>query len=243
MARRGEMTVLPDLIRFDQTGAGAYHPQPMSHPHNPDNQHTQGTKPPHDITPRRFFEEWLPAFYASAMAGKRTGDPLEVRIRLDGDGGGAWDLKVGGAQLMVSPAAHSETPVSIRQTVADWRAIAVGEPGGIDLTPPRGGPLDLVFVDPALRQIVGTVRGAVRFEVTGFNGRTWALTVKLGDQPEKPQPDATITIDAETYDKLLKRQMQPPEAYFAGKIRLSGDTGLAMQLAMSMMPRFSGEKR
>ena len=200
--------------------------------------HPTQIKPPRDITPQVFFEAWLPAFYASAMAGKRTGDPLEVRIRLDGEGGGAWDLKVGGGQLAVSPAARSETPVTIHQTVVDWRAIAVGEEGAIDLTPPHGGPLDLVFVDPALKQLVATVRGAVRFEVTGFHGRTWSMTVKLGDQPAKAEPDATISVDAETYEKILKRQMQPPEAYFAGKVRLSGDTGLAMQLAMSMMSRF-----
>ena len=79
----------------------------------------------------------------------------------------------------------------------------------------------------------------MRCEVTGFHGRTWALTVKLGDQPMPERPDATISVDAETWAKMLKRQMQPAEAYFAGKVRISGDTGLAMQLAMSMLPRLS----
>ena len=38
---------------------------------------------------------------------------------------------------------------------------------------------------------------------------------------------------------MLARTLPPPQAYFSGKIRLLGDTNLAMQLGMAMLPRFS----
>jgi putative sterol carrier protein len=193
-------------------------------------------RPPRHITPRTFFEEWLPDTYRAAE--RKAPDGIEVRVRIEGEGGGEWDLTTRAGELRVSAAATSETPVTLAQSLADWRAVTVGEEGAIDLVPPRGGSLDSMFVDPALRQLLQTTRGTVRFEVTGYNGRTWALTLKLGDQRMPASPDATITVDAETYGKLLKRELQAPEAYFSGKIRIGGDTGLAMQIAMAMMPRF-----
>ena len=78
----------------------------------------------------------------------------------------------------------------------------------------------------------------MRFEVTGYNGRDWWMHVKFGADGGKREPDATILIDAGTYAAILARKLMPPEAYFSGKIQLRGDTGLAMQLAMAMLPRF-----
>ena len=210
-------------------------------------------RPPRDTTPERFFEEWLPGVFAEAFAGKARDLPVDtrVRVKLDGEGGGAWDLEVREGKLLVAPAGGVEPPVTIAQTVADWRAVAVGEDGAVDLAPPQASPLDLLFLDPASRQLLATLRGTVRFEVTGYRseppgslrspaegGRTWRLDVKFGTAPAGAAPDATITVDAETYAKLRARAMQPPEAFFQGKIKLAGNTGLAMQLGMAMMPRF-----
>src|SRR6185503_20361743 len=98
-----------------------------------------------------------------------------------------------------------EPAVTMRQSVADWRAVAVGEEGAIDLAPPQASPLDVLFVDPASRQVMAAVRGTVRFEVTGYNGRTWWMLVKFGTHPAPPSPDATIAVDAETYSLMLQR--------------------------------------
>ncbi len=196
-------------------------------------------RPPADITPQRFFEEWLPKLFGEAMGGgRRPPADAKVRFRLDGEGGGAWDLSLAGGALTAAAAGGAEPGVTVIQTVTDWRAITVGEPGAVDLAPPQASPLDMLFADPGTQKTLAAVRGTVRFEVTGYNGRTWALTSKFGDQALPEAPDATISVDAETYGKLLARTMQPPEAYFSGKIKLSGNTGLAMQLGMAMMPRF-----
>jgi putative sterol carrier protein len=178
------------------------------------------------------------------LAGKAptAGRPVTVRVRLDGDGGGAWDLRTGDGALVVTPGAAADPDVTVHQTVADWKAIAVGEPGAVNLAPPQASPTDVLFLDPAALKMVQTIRGTVRFEVSGFNGRTWSLTVKLGggdivDGPAAPA-DATISVDAETYAQMLARTLPAPAAYFQGKIRLAGDANLAMQIGMALMPRF-----
>src|SRR6185312_6690683 len=129
--------------------------------------------------------------------------------------------------------------VQLWMSAQDWRAMAVGEDGANDLAPPQASALDVLFVDPASRQILTAVKGTVRFEVTGYNGRTWEMLVKFGTQAGKGEPDATITVDAATYAAILARKLAPPEAYFSGKISLRGDTSLAMQLALDMLPRFT----
>ncbi len=200
-------------------------------------------RPPQDIDASRFFTEWLPQEFKSEFGpGKRTASDITVAVRLEGDGGGYWVLDVHGGVLGVRPAGVSGPAplVMLRQGVADWRAVAVGEEGAIDLAPPQASPLDVLFVDPQSRQLMSAVKGTVRFEVPGYNDRTWWMQVTFGAQPEADPPDATIIVDAGTYGAILARKLAPPEAYFSGKIQLRGNTALAMQLAMAMMPKFTG---
>src|SRR5205823_4952732 len=106
----------------------------------------------------------------------------------------------------------------------------------------------ILFLDKGAQQLLSSVKGTVRFEVTGYNGRTWALMVTFGmggaggsdgtGGAAATQADATISVDAETYAAILARTLAPPQAFFSGKVKLTGDASLAMQLGMAMMPRF-----
>lgn len=193
--------------------------------------------PPVDITPKAFFENWLPAQLAGAPPPRST---LTVRVRLDGDDGGVWDLVLSPDGLQVVPGGTAgDADVKLTQTVADWRAITVGEPGAVNLAPPQASPKAMFFVDGAAQQIVQQVKGTIRFEVTGYNGRTWVLVAKLGAGPTPETADATISVDAETYGAMLARAIPPAAAYFQGKIVIAGDPNLAMQIGMALMPRYS----
>jgi putative sterol carrier protein len=199
-------------------------------------------RPPRDIVPVAFFTEWLPREFASEFgAGKRAAADITVAVELEGEDGGHWILDVRGGTLSVRQegASGPEPVVSLWQSVEDWRALAAGEEGAnVELAPPTASALDVLFVDPASRQIMSAVKGLVRFEITGYHGRTWSMLVRFGEGRGIDDPDATITIDADTYAKIVKKTLMPPEAYFSGKIRLAGNTSLAMQLAMTMLPRF-----
>lgn len=204
----------------------------------------RANRPPRDIDAARFFTEWLPREFADEFGvGKRKASDITVAVQLTGESGGHWILDVREGVLTVRPPGTqgSEPQVTLLQSETDWRAVAVGEEGAVDLAPPQASPLDVLFVDPSSRQIMVGVKGTVRFEVTGYNERTWWMQVKFGPQPEAAPPDATIGIDAETYALILARKLAPPEAYFAGKIQLKGDTSMAMQLGMAMLPRFTGD--
>jgi hypothetical protein len=192
-------------------------------------------RPPPDLTPAQFFETWLP----SQMT-RGPDKPIAVRVRLEGEGGGVWNLRLGPSGLQVTLAGDGGEPdVTIVQTAQDFRAIAFGEPGALNLAPPQSSPTDLLFLDAAAQQIVAQVKGTIRFEVTGYNARTWALAVKLGPGPVPATPDAVISVDAESYAAMLARVLPPAAAYFQGKVKISGDANLAMQLGMALMPRFS----
>jgi hypothetical protein len=198
-------------------------------------------RPPQDITPARFFEEWLPA--QVAQAARRPTRQLRVRSILEGDEGGVWDLVIGPDVFDVTRAGNGGEPdVTMRQSVRDWRAFLLGEPGGVDLVPARdssGGSSGMLMLDRTAEQVLASVKGEVRFEVTNFNGRTWSLDVKLGSHAPKASPDTTISVEADVYAAMLARTLPVPQAYFQGKIRITGDANLAMQLGMAMMPRFS----
>src|SRR5262245_12599015 len=114
-------------------------------------------RPPGDITPERFFREWLPPEFEREFGpGRRAASDITVAVDLIGDGGGHWILDVRSGRLTVRAMGEQGAPpvVTMRQSVADWRALAVGEPGPVNLAPPQASPLDVLFVDPASRQIL-----------------------------------------------------------------------------------------
>jgi predicted lipid carrier protein YhbT len=42
--------------------------------------------------------------------------------------------------------------------------------------------------------------------------------------------DVTITVGAETFDRLVERRQRPVAAYLGGKLKVSGDTAAALAL-------------
>ena len=199
----------------------------------------QANRPPRDITPARFFTDWLPREFASEFgAGKRAASDITVAVDLEGRrrrrSGSSTSRRH--AQRPRARATPGPAPmVQLWQSVQDWRALAVGEDGAnVDLAPPQASPLDVLFVDPASRQILSAVKGTVRFEVTGYNGRTWWMHVKFGTQPGKREPDATITVDAGDLRRdpgaqagaargLLQRQDLAARRHVAGDAAGDGD--------------------
>jgi hypothetical protein len=194
-------------------------------------------RPPREITPDAFFTSWLPAELTRLTGGAGVPDML-VRITLDGEGGGTWDLTTRSGTLEVSAPQPGQQPlVTLMLTVQDWRAIVAGEDGPVDLTPPSASPTDLLFVDAGSQQLLAMISGTFRFEVRDYNGRTWTLTAVFGVDPPCDPPTATIATDAVTYAAILARELAAPEAYFSGKITITGDPGRGMQVGLALLPK------
>lgn len=200
-------------------------------------------RPAPDITPAAFFETWLPG--ELLRLGSLGGLPrTTVRVQLEGgEGAGCWDLVSDGGTLAVSSTCSENEPqIALMMTVTDFRAIVVGEPGELDLCPPGTSAIDFLFLDAASQQMLRTLRGRFRFEVRGYNGRTWTLHAALGPEAgaatRVQTPDAVIAIDAATYASILGRALSPFEAYVKGLITLEGDQALGMQAGLAILPKF-----
>lgn len=191
-------------------------------------------RPPSDITPKDFFETWLPAEYQRLRASAAAPPPdLSAQIRLDGEGGGTWTLTLAGGALAVSAGPADRADIAVEQSVQDWRAITLGEDGdGPDLTPPEGISIEHWFVNPAIHQTLAATRGTLRFEIPGFRGRTFAAQLRFHGAAT---PEATISIDAETVTAIRAGALPAAQAFFAGKIQITGDSAFAMQIGMAVM--------
>lgn len=186
-------------------------------------------RPPSDITPQAFFESWLPGEYARLMSGLSATPPdLAACIDLSGEGGGAWMLSIRGGSLTVSQG-QDTADVLVRQSVEDWRLVTL-EADNADI-PVGSASIDKLLMHSALGQVLAT-RGTLRVEIPGFQGRTFAVAVTFQGANE---PSATISVDADTVAQIRAGTLPAPQAFFGGKIQISGDVTLAMQIGMAMM--------
>jgi hypothetical protein len=198
-------------------------------------------RPPADITPQAFFESWLPKEYERLDALRQEQSlpappSVRVNIALEGEGGGTWTVSIADSKLVVEQGACESPDLGISQAVEDWRAIVTGDGGADDLVPPETSTADVLFAGTQIHESLQEVTGTIRFELQGFQGRTWAADVAFGGAEE---PRATMALDAETYAQIRNKTLPAPQAYFSGKIQISGDTNLAMQVGMALMAKMS----
>ncbi|MCC7543001.1 MAG: SCP2 sterol-binding domain-containing protein [Deltaproteobacteria bacterium] len=192
---------------------------------------------PAGVTPHLFFGEILPAEHARLTGGNDQGPESVTEVELLGDGGGTWAFAVRGGKLMQTEPGELPADLWIRQDAADWRAFMDEITGAGSASAGRAGTAALVMTDVGTRQRLLALKGSVRFELKGLGGRDWNLTLGLRDA-SRDEPGATISMNVEDYRALLDGKLDPMQAFMQGKTRLSGDTNLAMQYGMALLPLF-----
>lgn len=90
--------------------------------------------------------------------------------------------------------------------IVDRMGTAIGPNSGL------GGTLKFDFGEP----------GSVYID-----GKSTPNTVSDG---EGKNADCTITVSLETFDKMIKGELDGTSAFMQGKLRVAGDMGLAMKL-------------
>ena len=74
----------------------------------------------------------------------------------------------------------------------------------------------------------------VQFKFTGSEVAEWYVIVK--DQTCQtveglhPAPKMTMTVDADTYIGISKGEIDPSMAFMKGKVKVSGDIGVALKM-------------
>ncbi len=203
-----------------------------------------------DVTPVEFFEKLLPLEHKriSEKHPPQSSEPLRMRVALtggEGEGGGIWMIEIAGASIQVarvdrSPAGAGADPglLWMTQPVEDWRALMRDAATGGALMPKKAGPAAILVTDEATRRRLKPLSGATRFELTEFEGRTWWMMLGVGERDPFDDPDATISMRADDYRALSGGKIDPMTCYMQGKVRISGDTNLAMQYGLAMLPLF-----
>ena len=198
--------------------------------------------PERPLAPAEFFERFLPEAFARTDAGAALRElELALGVRLEGEGGGEWLLRLGGGALAVEPGVRDAALLTLVQSVADWRgALWEGRGGAFGryaarlFQPGVGAALGALGLGGAfpdgLRSQLESLAGVLQVCLTGGAGGDWSLGVKLGPGEIPAEPSTTVTLSAADADALLRGELGALEAFMGGRIQVAGDVALLMQL-------------
>lgn len=88
-------------------------------------------------------------------------------------------------------------------------------------------------------EVAGNLSATYLFDISGSDGGKWALEISDGKCELKTgavsNPTVTISISDQDWLSIHKGSLNSQMAFMMGKLRVSGDMGLAMKL-QSMFP-------
>jgi len=84
------------------------------------------------------------------------------------------------------------------------------------------------------------INAVIRFELSGDNGGTWWLKITddgaATGEGAAENPKMTVKATADDFASMIGGALNPMQAFMMGKIKVVGDTGLALKL----MPLMNG---
>ena len=208
--------------------------------------------PASPIPPAKFMEKFLPEAFAEADL-PESGRKVDVRLGvvLEGQGGGEWVLHIEAGELRVVAEPRDETAFSVVQTVDDWRGAlwegrggAIGQQAatlfrpGVERAGSAGGSPGAPT--PAGLQALQALQGLIRMVVIGGKGGDWRVDFKLGPGDLPAEPTTTLTVSADDSDAMARGELNPIEAFMAGRIQVAGDMALVMQVQAAQMQAAAG---
>ena len=88
-------------------------------------------------------------------------------------------------------------------------------------------------------EVAGNLQASYLFDISGAKGGKWTLEIKEGKCNLKTgtctNPTVTISISDQDWIAINQGKLNSQMAFMMGKLRVSGDMGLAMKL-QSMFP-------
>jgi hypothetical protein len=205
---------------------------------------------PEDITPAAFYEELLPRVLAENRERAAQALPAMGRIQalvrseVQGEGGGVWSLLFSAGGMEVRPEPLPDPLVTFTQTREDWQVsitkglgrLLARFAGAAPPPPPANPGTPRPTLTPQKIERLKMLRGVMNFDLTGYEGdRTIRLKVALCGATEGKDPTCTVSMSAADYREMTSGRLLPQQAFMAGKVRITGDMGFAMQVGTTLL--------
>ncbi len=202
--------------------------------------------PSSPVSPAELLEGYLPeAFAALTPPPGLEALKLSLGLRLAGEGGGEWVVDLEGGNVAVRPGARDGASFTYVQTVTDWQGALWGGRGSWigrgaaalfrpDADEAQGALGMFGSTVPMAVEALEEVRGLLGVEVAEDAG-AWKLALQLGPGDVPAEPTAVVHVASGDIDEMISGQLQPMEAFMAGRIRVVGDMSLLLQIQAAGM--------
>lgn len=80
-------------------------------------------------------------------------------------------------------------------------------------------------------KITGSLPGTVKFVIEDEGS---IIVDEAGARASDDEAEVTLTADAETFEGILRGEINAAGAFMSGRLRVDGNMGLAMQLASAI---------
>ncbi|HEX5688415.1 MAG TPA: SCP2 sterol-binding domain-containing protein [Roseiflexaceae bacterium] len=171
-------------------------------------------------SPSEYYTEVVPQQVMDALQGapESKGQPDLIAIyEITGAETDIFALRFAGDQVEVLPEVPADADVRITLNDDDWR------------TSTAQGMLDPLtdYVQRRKVAVVKSLKGLVRVELTGSNGRIWQSATMFGGQAE---PAVMLRMNADDYAAMMRGDLNGQMAFLTGKLQFEGSLPLLMQV-------------
>jgi putative sterol carrier protein len=198
-------------------------------------------------SPRAFYTERIPAQFNRALTAQEAAGEDGARVLADMKAvnatlcaevqchdGGPFFLNIENGTMHAADTAARPPFLTLRQDRSAFERLAAeaGESAMAMLGGLSGLAGEMKLTASRIKNLEA-VNGLLSFEVTGDEG--FRLLTHFGAEPFPDEPACSITVAPDAYADLRSGTLDPQSAFLNGKIEVSGEMQLAMQLALAAL--------
>jgi hypothetical protein len=190
------------------------------------------------------FAEMVNALQAQAKAGdadaqarllNAAGEPLDVRVLFEGEGGGEFCLRVEqGAMSVIAGSTPAAFGYALSVSVASAaHGLRMLDRGKVDVAALTNALFELGA--SVAREEFGRVSFAFNLKIADVPVLGTLLAKVCLGRPKLPtKPEFTLAVSYDELEDAREQGLRPHQFFLAGKVRIDGDVAKAMMLGMTL---------